>query len=146
MAYRVGMAEFLEKVCKLKKNEEKVAALKANDSKVLRIVLQAAFDPTVKFLLPEGNVPYTPNKLLDQQNVLIHDARKMVYFIEVFYPGLKQVRRETMFIEFLEALDPKDADMMTFIKDKKFPWKGLTVQIVKEALPGLIKDVSEVKA
>ena len=48
MGTRVGVAEFLDKISKLKKKEDKVNALKANDSFVIRTVLQAAFDPRIK--------------------------------------------------------------------------------------------------
>jgi len=138
MAMRIGVAEFLEKVSKLKKKEEKVAALKANDSFVLRTILQGAFDPRIKWLLPEGEPPYKPNDLVDQENVLIKDARKLAYFVEGPYPGLKQVKREAMFIEMLETVAPADAKMLCAIKEKKLPWKGITVDIVNEAFPGFI--------
>jgi len=138
MGMRVGVAEFLEKVSKLKKKEEKVAALKANDSFVLRTILQGAFDPRIKWLLPEGEPPYKPNDLVDQENVLIKDARKLAYFVEGPYPGLKQVKREAMFIEMLETVAPADAKMLCAIKEKKLPWKGITVDIVNEAFPGFI--------
>jgi len=135
---RIGVAEFLEKVSKLKKKEEKVAALKANDSFVLRTILQGAFDPRIKWLLPEGEPPYKPNDLVDQENVLIKDARKLAYFVEGPYPGLKQVKREAMFIEMLETVAPADAKLLCAIKEKKLPWKGITVDIVNEAFPGFI--------
>jgi hypothetical protein len=138
MGMRVGVAEFLEKVSKLKKKEEKIAALKANDSFVLRTILQGAFDPRIKWLLPEGEPPYKPNDLVDQENVLIKDARKLAYFVEGPYPGLKQVKREAMFIEMLETVAPADAKMLCAIKEKKLPWKGITVDIVNEAFPGFI--------
>jgi Family of unknown function (DUF6433) len=138
MGMRIGVAEFLEKVSKLKKKEEKVAALKANDSFVLRTILQGAFDPRIKWLLPEGEPPYKPNDLVDQENVLIKDARKLAYFVEGPYPGLKQVKREAMFIEMLETVAPADAKMLCAIKEKKLPWKGITVDIVNEAFPGFI--------
>jgi len=138
MAMRIGVAEFLEKVSKLKKKEEKIAALKANDSFVLRTILQGAFDPRIKWLLPEGEPPYKPNDLVDQENVLIKDARKLAYFVEGPYPGLKQVKREAMFIEMLETVAPADAKMLCAIKEKKLPWKGITVDIVNEAFPGFI--------
>jgi hypothetical protein len=140
MSTRIGVAEFLEKVSKLKKTEEKVNAIRYNDSYVLRVVLQAAFDPTVKFLLPEGIPPYNPNKLVDQENVLIHEIRKMVYFIEGFYPNLTDTKRELMFVELLEAVAPADAILLCNIKDKKLPFKGITIEHVKAALPGLIVD------
>jgi hypothetical protein len=137
MGMRVGVAEFLDKVSKLKKKEDKVEALKFNDSFVLRTILQAAYDPRVKFNLPPGVPPFKKSELVDQENVLIKDARKLVYFVEGG-PNLKPLKRETMFIEFLESLAPADADMILSIKEKKLPWKGITEDMVREAFPDLL--------
>ena len=134
---QIGIAEFLEKVGKLKRTQEKVDAIRANDSLVLRIVLQAGYDPSVKWALPEGTPPYKPNDLVDQEHVLIKDCEKLRYFIKGFYDNLPQLKRETMFVEFLERIAPKDAEMLCLFKDKK-PMKGITLQHVTEALPGLI--------
>ena len=138
MGMRVGLAEFLDKVSKLKKKEEKIEALRMNDSFQIRTILQGAFDPRVKWLLPEGIPPYTPNQLKDQENVLIHDCRKLIYFVEGGAPNLKPIRRETMFIELLESVAPQDAQLLCAIKDKKFPYKGITVDLVREAFPDLL--------
>jgi hypothetical protein len=138
MATRIGVAEFLEKVAKLKKTEEKVTALRANDSFVIRTILQAAFDPRIKFLLPEGDAPYKPSELVDQENVLIRDSRKLVHFVEGGNPGLKQLKREALFVEMLETVTPADAKLLIAIKDKKLPFKGITADIVKQAFPDLL--------
>jgi len=138
MAKRIGVAEFLENVSKFKKKEEKVSVLRQNDNFVIKTVLQGAFDPRIKWLLPEGDPPYKPTELVDQENVLIHDARKLVHFIEGGNPGLKQLKREAMFVEMLETVSPADAKLLCAIKDKKLPWKGITAEIVSEAFPGLI--------
>jgi hypothetical protein len=45
-----------------------------------------------------------------------------------------------MFIEFLEALAPADAELIVSIKEKKLPYKGLTEDIVRAAFPGLLPD------
>lgn len=135
---RVGVSEFLEKVSRLKKKQEKIDALKHNDSYVIRTVLQGAFDPRIKWLLPEGEPPYTPNSLVDQENVFIHEVRKLVYFVENGAPRLTTAKRERIFIELLEAVDPRDAKLICSIKEKKMPWPGITAEIVKEAFPGLI--------
>lgn len=132
-----GVGEFLEKVGKLKRTQDKVEALKANDSLVLRIVLQGCYDPNVKWALPEGTPPYKPNDLVDQEHILIKDCEKIRYFIVGFRDDIPQLKRETMFVEFLERVAPKDAEMLCQIKDKK-PIKGITLQHVVEALPGLI--------
>jgi len=136
------VTEFLQEVSQLKKNKDKVEALKANDSKVLRLVLQGAFDPKVKWALPEGKPPYKPSILHDQEHQLVQLANKdkFLYYIEGFYPNLRSTKREQMFIELLEILDPRDAELVCSIKDKKMPFTGISINIVKEAFPDLINE------
>jgi hypothetical protein len=136
---QIGMAEFLEKVAKLKRTQEKVDALKHNDSYPLRVILQACYDPKVEWALPPGVPPYKPNELVDQENVLIRECQKLTYYIKGFHPDLPQLKRETMFVQLLENVAPKDAELLCHIKDKK-PIKGITLQHVTEALPGLIQE------
>ena len=140
MGTRIGVAEFLENVSKLKKKEDKIAALQANDSYILRTILQGAFDPRIKWALPEGTPPYKVNDLVDQENVLIKDVRKLVYFVEGGSPNMKALKRETLFIEFLESLAPADAKMILAMKEKKLPWKSITPQLVNEAFPGFLPE------
>ena len=71
---------------------------------------------------------------------MIHDAKFITYFIESLSPNIQQLKRESLFIEFLERLDPKDAKLVLQMKDKK-PIKGITVQHVVEALPDIIPGV-----
>jgi hypothetical protein len=133
----IGMAEFLEKVGKLKKTQEKIDALKANDSFQLRVILQSGYDPNVKWALPPGIPPYKPNDLVDQEHVLLKECEKLTYYIQGFHENLAQLKRETMFVQLLENVAPKDAELLCTLKDKK-PIKGITFQHVTEALPGLI--------
>jgi len=135
---QISVSEFLEKVSKLKTDKEKIEALKYNDSLVLRSVLQGAFDPNVKWLLPEGTPPYKSNELVDQEHIFIKEVRKLPYFIEGFYPQLNQNKREMMFVEMLESIDKNDAIMLCHLKDKKLPWKGITGYHVQEAFPDLM--------
>lgn len=137
---QVGLYEFLLKVSKLKKTQEKIDALRANDSLPLRVILQGAFDPKVEWLLPEGVPPYEPNSLVDQEHILIREIEKLRYYIKGFYDNLNQTKRETMFVELLERVAPDDAKLLCAIKDKKLPFLGITIQHVKEGLPGLIAD------
>ena len=134
---QIGLGEFLEKVSKLKLRQEKIDALKANDSFPLRVILQGAFDPNVTWLLPEGIPPYKPNELVDQENVLIKEARRIQYFIKGFHDNLTPVKREQMFVELLENVCPKDAELLVAIKEKRLPIKGITPEHVQEGLPGI---------
>lgn len=137
---QIGLCEFLTKVSKLKKTQEKIDAIKANDSLPLRIILQGAFDPNVVWLLPEGEPPYKPNDLVDQEHILIKECEKLRYYIKGFYDNLAQAKRESMFVELLERVSPDDAKLLCAIKDKKLPFNGITLQHVKEGLPGLIAE------
>ncbi len=140
----VSVAHFLDKVGKLKRTQEKIDALKFNDSYVLRIALQGIYDPNIKFDLPEGTPPFKPNELVDQEHVFISDARYITYFIKEMHPDILPMKRESLFIEFLERLDPRDANLVIQMKEKK-PIKGITLQHVVEALPGLIPGVEPTK-
>jgi hypothetical protein len=134
-----GIYETLDKINKIKKKDDRVQELKNVDSFPIRVVLQSALDPNVVWDLPEGRPPFKPSNLVDQENVLHRDARLIAYFIKGLH-NLPRVKRETMFIEFLERLAPKDAELILNCKEKKLPFKNIDVNLVKEALVGLIPD------
>jgi hypothetical protein len=64
------------------------------------------------------------------------ELRRMYLFIDGGAPNLKPVRRESLWIELLECVDPEDAKLLNLIKDKKLP-EGLTADTVKKAFPDL---------
>lgn len=135
-----SLYEILEWIGKKRKTQEKIDALRENDSVPLRIILQGAFDPNVEWMLPPGTPPYKPNDLVDQQHVLRKDAEKLRYFVKGFHDNLPQTKRETMFIELLERVDPDDAKLLCAIKEKKMPFPGITMEHIREGLPGLIPE------
>lgn len=135
---RKSIAEILEEASKITKKEERIEFLRSNANPTLLKVLQWAFDPRIKWLLPEGAVPYNPTKYLDQEGNLYGEARRLYLFVEGGNPNLKQVRREFLFIQLLESLSPKEAQLMASVKDKKIPFKGITPKFVEETFPGLI--------
>jgi Family of unknown function (DUF6433) len=147
MATVVGMAEFLEKVAKLKKRDEKIAALRANKSYQLLTVLQGAFDPRIQWLLPEGIPPFKANDLQDQESVFLRELRKLTYYVQGGAPVKSQAQREIMFIHLLENCAPADALLLCAMKDKKLPanMKGIDAQLVREAFPELLPPESMVK-
>lgn len=136
----LGLYEILEKIGKKRHTQDKIDALRENDSLALRIILQGAFDPNVEWLLPEGEPPYTPTELVDQEHVLIKEADKLRYFVKGFHDDLPQSKREMMFLQLLERVAPNDAKLLCSIKDKKMPFPGITLQHIKEGLPGLINE------
>ena len=131
------ISEILDKVSKIKSKKEKVNFLQQNNSDSLRMVIKSAFDPKIKWLLPEGDVPYARNDAPEgtEHSNLAYEARKLYNYIEGGNPKLTQNKRESMFIQLLEALHPDEADILVAAKDKVLhrKYKGLSENVVKEA-------------
>ncbi len=127
------MSEILEQASELKTKQQKIDFLRKHYSKQLHFVLMHAFDPRIKFLLPETDPPYTPLQTGEGQGMLYSQARKMYLFLEGCPTPLTQTKRELLFIQFLESIDPKDAKLILSIKNKKLLYKTITEQLIKEA-------------
>lgn len=124
----------------MKTDEERIAFLRQHNTVPLRTILQYAYDPNIKWLLPEGDVPYKPNEDIDQEGMLYVEARRLYLFIEGGNASLRQSRREMIFIQLLEALDKHDADLIVNAKDKKIPYKNITPALVRKTFPGLLPE------
>lgn len=135
---KLGVAEILRKAAEIKGTDNKIEFLRQQFNPVLGQILQYALDPKHKWLLPEGDPPYKPNGYPDQQGVLYAEARRLYLFLEGGNANLSPVRRETLFIQFLENIDPDDAKVILAAKDKKLPFKGLTPKLIDQAYPGLL--------
>ena len=133
-----GIAEILKMVSEQKTTEDKVRKLQELNTPVLQQVLRYALDPSIKWKLPEGEPPYNPSPYDDTQAMLYQEARRMYLFIEGGNDNLTPLRREQLFISFLESIDKDDAKLMIDAKDKKIPYKGITAKLVNTAFPGLI--------
>ena len=133
-----SISEILKEVSEAKK-EKKVELLRQHDSMPLRSVLAHALDPAIKWMLPEGKPPYKPTEAVDQHNRLYQEARKFYIFCDPNL-DLPKMKREMLFIELLESVDPEDAELLIACKDKKIPYKGINAKLVNEAFPGLINN------
>ena len=130
-------SEILDLVHKAKTKNKKVEILRKYNSDALRMVIKSSFDPNIKWLLPEGSVPYVPNDAPEgtEHNVLSYESRKLYHFIEGGNPTLTQNKRETMFVQLLEGLHGDEAEVLVAAKDKILhqKYKGLSNNVVKEA-------------
>ena len=129
--------EILTKVNNAKDKPAKIAVLKKNDSVPLRQVLKGAFDPKIKWALPEGTPPYKENDAPagTEHTTLFTEARRLWHFVEGADQKLSKTKKEMMFIQLLEGLHKDDAALMVAVKDKALnkKYKGLTDAVVKEA-------------
>ena len=133
----------LEAVDKEKAKAKKVLLLQqySKESQALKIVIELAYDKAWQWLLPEGNPPYNPSpKEADLQHVLKADARRLQYFVNTPQGNaMKPLRRETMFIELLEAVDPLDAKLLLAAKSKK----SNAMEALLRAMAFICKDDAE---
>ena len=131
------MNEVLQKVSNAKTKAQKIKLLNEYNSPALRALLIANFDESVISMLPEGKVPYKPNDAPEEteHTKLIQEYRKLYLFFKGG-ANISQARRETLFIQLLEGLHAKEAEVICLVKDKKIGkrWK-ITRQCVEEAFP-----------
>ena len=133
--------EVLDAVHKAKTKDKKIEVLRQYDSKALRYCLIWNYDESLKSALPEGEVPYEPNPspTLESQSKLASEYKTLYNFIEGGNYDINSTRREVLFIQLLEALDPHEAEVLCLVKDKKLAKKyRVSFPVVKEAYPDIV--------
>ena len=130
------ISEILTKVNNAKVKDDKIKVLRDNDSVPLRQILKGAFDPKIEWDLPEGTPPYKVNEAPagTEHTSLASEAKKLYHFVVGGNNQINKLKKETMFIQMLEGLHEKDAEVLMAVKNKELnnAYKGLTAQMVKE--------------
>ena len=160
--------EVLDLASKQRTNAKKVEVLRTYEDASLKAILIWNFDESIISLLPEGDVPYasageqtsysgtlsskiddavskmdelSPNSLgsMDQGRSSIRKEYNMFFnFLKGGNDSLSSLRRETMFINILEGLHPREAEILVLVKDKRLQTKyKITKEIVSEAYPDI---------
>jgi hypothetical protein len=158
--------EVLELASKQRTNARKVEVLKTYAHDALKAVFIWNFDETVISLLPSGEVPYgnvddqsvysgTLSQNLSREAVggesatgqdldgrgktsLRREYQNLYHYIKGGNDSLTTIRREMMFINLLQGLHPKEAEVLIFTKDKKLTDKyKISLDNVKEAYPDI---------
>ena len=131
--------EVLTKVSKSKTPVTKVKTLQSNESFALKTILQANYNDSVQFDLPEGDAPYRedeglPGEQVQTINKAINNLRHCV--IQSKIPKWK---KEEIFIRLLETVHAEDAKLLIAMKDKRLEevYPGLSRKVVEKAFPSL---------
>ena len=136
---RLLLSEVLRKVSNAKTKAEKIKILQANNSQALRSILIWNFDESVISMLPEGEVPYTPNDapIGTDHTRLEQEAKGLYRFVKGGQDSLKSLKRESMFVQLLEGLSAEEAELLCLIKDGNLnsKYKRITKAVVSEAFP-----------
>ena len=132
--------EILEYISKQKSKIAKVEALKEYRNDALVSILIWNFDETVVSMIPEGDVPFTPNEspLGTDHTSLRREGKNLYHFVKGGNDTLNCIRRETMFIQMLEGLHPDEARIVILTKDKRLSEEySISYEQVKEAYPDI---------
>ena len=101
-------------------------------------VLQWAFDDNIKSTLPEGKTPYGENDAPASdlaETSLRFEFKQFKYFVTEQIPATK---REHMWIQMLEGIPAKEAELIDLVKDGTWPFKNITKNIVEKAFPEVV--------
>lgn len=107
---------------------------KHGDGGPLAVLFKHAFLGDHKFLLPEGQPPFTPSKEpigLTPSNMLAEIRR----FYVLTRRDLRPMKRETVYIQMLESVHPEEAKILQAIKDQNLTklYPNITRSVVAAA-------------
>jgi len=134
------VSEILDAASKARSKAKKVEILQEFDSPALRAVLIWNFDESARSMLPEGDVPYSPNEAPKgtDHNRLTSEYKNLYHFVKGGNDSLAPLRRESMFIQLLERLHAEEAEVICLVKDKNLTDKyKLSRDVVAEAFPDI---------
>ena len=134
------MNEILELVDEQKTDAKKVAILQQYECYILKSLFIWNFDDSVIQLLPQGTVPYKPNEnpLGTDHSSLRREQRSLYNFVKGGNDQLSTIRRETIFIQMLEGLHPKEADIVIAVKDGNLEdMYDVPFEVVEDAYPDI---------
>lgn len=158
--------EILELASKQRSNAKKVEVLKTYEHDSLKTIFIWNFDDTVISLLPEGDVPYAgtteqtvyagslsenlsreaaggesaTGQDLDGRGrtSLRREYQNLYHYVRGGNNSLTTVRREMMFINLLQGIHPREAEVLILTKDKLLTNKyKISFDNVKEAYPDI---------
>ena len=134
------MNEILELASEQKTHAKKVAVLQEYECMILKSLFIWNFDDSVISLLPAGKVPYKPNEnpLGTDHSSLRREQKSLYNFVKGGNDQLSTIRRETIFIQMLEGLHPKEADIVIAAKDGALEdLYDIDYDVVEEAFPDI---------
>ena len=159
--------EVLALASQQKSSAKTVEALKQYEHDCVKMIMVWNFDSSVISLLPTGEVPYgetqdqTVYKGSLSENLareaaggesatgqdldgrgktsLRREYQNLYHYVKGGNDALATTRREMMFINLLQGLHPREAEVLVLTKDKKLGDKyNITFEQVREAYPDII--------
>lgn len=116
-------------------NADPATLVKYRENNALRFLFQYAFIPEKKFDLPEGAPPYKKDAApigMSPAN-FAQETRRLYIFTKE--RELQKLRRESLFVQLLEALHPSEAEVLIAVKDQTLDqlYPNITIDAVADA-------------
>jgi hypothetical protein len=156
--------EVFDLAVKQRSNAKKVEVLQEYKDPSMMAVFIWNYDESIRSAIPEGNVPFAEareigvvgndtsfsdslNKQIvstemidsygsNNRTTIRREYNNFFNFLVGGNDGLSNIRRETMFINMLQGLHPREAEIICLVKDKKLQSKyNISFDVVKEAFP-----------
>ena len=142
LTHKLQVFEIPAKAVKAKSRDERIKVLQDNQIMPVLDILRGTFDDTIQWNLPDGEPPYTPNDESTPPSTLLKQHLNFKYFVKGLRESnsLNKIKREKMFIDLLESVHPRDAELVISMINKKSPPRYLTKNLVQEAFPELIRE------
>ena len=129
--------EVFERINKIEDEGTQVFELHKAANGRFQELLKYALNPEIIFDLPEGPAPFKATDDTSTHGLFWQEIRRLYVFIKG-RTALTQARREQLYIEMLENIHPKDAELLQNIKDKIWPYENIKPETVEIAFPGTL--------
>lgn len=140
MRYPHEILDNLQKERYVNKRVKLLQDLNKDESFILKTLIQCQFLDRIQFDMPEGAPPYTPHEISeDKQPVSIRKSiTSLVQCVKEFKAS--PIRKERTFIDLLEKVHPRDAEILIAVKDKKLNemYSVLKGGLIRQAWPNLL--------
>lgn len=136
--------EILEKIDKAE-GDKKIEMLKEYGAKhPYNMILSLNFNDTLEVDVPEGMPPYKRDESMNPdffKTDLSREISRLTSIIKGRHNIPQRLKREHIFIQVLEGIPPKEADVLVFAKDGALTemYPTITFDLVKSVFPHYCK-------
>ena len=135
------ISEVLAEAGKIVLREERIKFLQKNKSPGLTDIHRINYDDSIVSVLPLGAPSYKQDDApKGYEYTILNKAYTQFkyYFKGPVSSGMKPLKREGLFLNLLESLNPEEAELLIAAKDKKMKAKGITKRLVNDTFTGLL--------
>jgi hypothetical protein len=141
---KTTIPQILELVNVQPNRNARIKTLRSYDSFVLRGILKLNFDENQIMELPSGEPPFRKDIKIpegySETNLYVEFRRFYIWMKDTSNPKLSKIRKESLFVQMLEGLHWKEAEVVCLAKDKKLETKysNINFDLVDEAFVELL--------